>query len=298
VPALQEVRVGEDVRELTWDAFDPLRGQIESEPNDAWSQLRASCQRRMDLKLLVVAVATLVVAQWLHRKTNAALHWWMCVLYGWIAWWLLAINLGWRTLENHHRLEFFWVPAMLCMAAGFLLERQGRSDRSRPLLVLGFLVLAATWVAYTRSGHPLEYVCTLDEEEQVQLSMVTGGAIALLLGWLAQRQGTPLLQRYAAAPYLVSSASVLLSLSALVAERLLLYEILLPVACFVFVILSLALQRKNLLYAGSFYLAVAVFQISQNHFEEEWAWPMALVAIGMALGASSFLLRRFDAQRG
>ena len=297
VPALQEVRVGEEARELRWDVFDPDRGQIESKPDDVWSQVRASSQQRIDLKLLMVAAAALAAARWLHRATQAALHWWMCVLYGWLTWWLLTINLGWRTLEDHHRLEYLWIPALGCMGVGFLLERKGRSDRSRPLLVLGFLVLAGTWVAYTRSGHPLEYVTSLERDELVQLSMVLGGALALLLGWLAQRQGTPLLQRYAAGPYLVSSAAVLLSLSALVAERMFLYEVLLPLACLGFVVLSLALQRKNLLYAGSFYLAVAVFQISQNHFEEEWAWPLALVATGVGLGASSFLLRRFDASR-
>ncbi|MBI2931021.1 MAG: DUF2157 domain-containing protein [Planctomycetes bacterium] len=61
-----------------------------------------------------------------------------------------------------------------------------------------------------------------------------------------------------------------------------LYELLLPAAALAFAILSVPLQIRAFLYAGLAYVAVSVQRLTFNHFEEERAWALSLIASGLA----------------
>lgn len=293
-PFFGEVAVGDLRRELVLLDFDPLTRPAAAASDKPAAQLAAIAAERLDAKLLLVGAGCLVAAVALLRRTGAGLYAWFAVAFGLATWWLLAIQFGWRSLIDAHRIEVIFAAAIAAVAWGFAAERRGRTDTARPLLVLGFVVAAALWSSYADAAYPFAYFLAEPDREVRMWSYMLGGAVSLGIGCLAQRAGTRLLQAYSVIPYLLSPAAVLLSLSSLVAREMLLYEILLPCACFGFVVLAIVLQRKNLLYAGSFYLSVAVFQISSNHFEREWAWPLALAATGAGISAASFLLQRFD----
>src|SRR5205823_5495488 len=132
-------------------------------------------------------------------------------------------------------------------------------------------------------GYPLEYLGPWSHGEAVPLSFVAGGVVALGVALAAERVGTPLLYRYAVAPYVATALGVLPSLSVLVGERLQLYEVVLPLACLAFVGLSVLVQRKNLLYSGGGYVSIAVFQVTRNHFRDAWAWPIVVIATGATM---------------
>ena len=59
-----------------------------------------------------------------------------------------------------------------------------------------------------------------------------------------------------------------------------------------FVARSVLVQRKSLLYAGAGYLSVAVFQITDNHFRDEWSWPLLLMLSGTVLGVIALWSRK------
>jgi hypothetical protein len=193
-----------------------------------------------------------------------------------------------------------------CLAAGLRPDLRGERRDARPFYMLGFLAFALAWTYWAEAGYPAQALLTLSSQEHEALSFVIGGLAALGLAMAADRIATPLLLRYAPFAYLAACAGVLLSLSGLVDRagsrpEYVRYEYILPLACVAFVLLSIRLQRKRLLYAGGGYLAVAAYQITGNHFEGSWAWSAALVAAGVtiiALGYTLPLLARRWQPRG
>ncbi len=246
-------------------------------------------RRALDWKLLLVSLAAVAAGGFLRRMTKSqASYWYLCIAATACFFFVLALN-GWRDLEDHLRAGTFLLFATSMIALGFMVELRNRPLDGRPFYVLGFLLLSAAWYVYAISGYPVLHIGSPPEREQVQLSFIIGGVISFFLGYAAQRAGTPLLSRYSTVPYLVAPSCVLVSLSFLVAQEIRLYEVLLPVACLTFVVLSVAVQRKNLLYSGAAYISVAVFQITYNHFTDKWWWPLTLLLAGGALAAGSLV---------
>lgn len=282
--------------ELTWTRFDPTKSATAAPDDDADAIAAIARLQRLDLKMLLVFATAAAAAAAVHRAMRSSLFWWLGAAYAGIAVWLLELQFGWRELAPEHAAEWVLAPSLVVVLLGMRLDWRGKAEIARPLLVLGFLAMAGSWAFYAQAGWPVRYFAPeWPRLERSALSFVGGGGIAIALGIATDRIGTRLLRSFAAMPFLVSAAAVLLSLSQLVAEKIVVYEILLPIACFAFVVLAIALQRRNLLYAGGGYLVVAVFQISSNHFEREWAWPLALLTIGVGLAVGSRTLRRWDA---
>jgi serine/threonine-protein kinase len=289
VPSLREAAHEGESREATLDRWDPAAAPREG--------LAGALQRTLDRKLLLAAAATLAAGLLLRRRTRSPAFIWFSVAAGlWLTHAALVDAAGWRALPDHERAAAFFPASLALLAAGLLLDRRARPRDARPFYVLGFATLILAWAAFAAEGYPAEYAGPWERGEAEPLSFAAGGLLALALAALAERAGTPLLHRYALGPYLASVAGTLPSLSVLVADRLLLYEVLLPLACLAFVGLSVLVQRKNLLYGGGVYLSVAVFQVTRNHFRDEWAWPLVISASGACLMAGAWALPRLAAR--
>jgi tRNA A-37 threonylcarbamoyl transferase component Bud32 len=282
VPALR----GAAAVEATLDRFELL---ARPEPGPA-----GALARTLDRKLLCVAAAWLAATLALRRATGSPAFIWVGIAAGLALFHFAAVAAGWRGIADHWRAASY-LPAGLALAgAGWPFDRRGRRRDARPLYLVGFAVLALAWIAFAAQGYPLEWLGPWPRGERVPLSFVAGGAIALGLAFTAERGGTSLLLRYAVGPYVAAALGVLPSLSVLVRDRLELYEALLPAACLGFVALSVAVQRKNLLYSGAGYISIAVFQVTRNHFRDEWAWPIVVVATGATLMATAYLVPRIE----
>ena len=60
-------------------------------------------------------------------------------------------------------------------------------------------------------------------------------------------------------------------------------EGLLPVAALVFVFASIPRQMKNFLISGLVFLAIGVYRLQDQVFQQRWLWPVALLACGLGL---------------
>ena len=61
------------------------------------------------------------------------------------------------------------------------------------------------------------------------------------------------------------------------------FEILLPAAACLFVLLSVPKQMKNYLASGMLFLAIGIIRLQQNWLKDHVAWPVTLVAAGLLL---------------
>jgi serine/threonine protein kinase len=289
VPMLREAidpsGTGERV-ELVLADFSPL-AEAENSVDDP---LAALAQRRLDLKLLLTSLAWAAAVAGLHRWTRAPLYLWLLSAAGLLAFLLAATQAGWREWADEWRAFTFLPPAALMLAAGMTLDVRRRPLESLSLVWLGFALGCVAWLAYAAEGYPVRYLGQFSGIEERALSQVLGGLLALGLGVVAMRLPTPGMVRFSVVALLAAPLGVLLALSSLVDERLVFYEVILPLACLGFVSLSILLQRKSLLYTGAGYLAVASYQITRNHFLDDHLWPFLVSGIGAAIVAASLAL--------
>jgi tRNA A-37 threonylcarbamoyl transferase component Bud32 len=250
-------------------------------------------QRTLDRKLLVCCASALASGIFLRRITRSPAFLWFSIVTGLALYYLAAATLGWRHLGEAWRWAVMLPAGALCLGIGIVPDLRDERRDARPFYILGFAALVAAWVNWANAHYPAAAMLALSERELTQLSFAAGGVLALGLAMLADRIATPLLLRYSPFAYLVACAGVLLSLSVLVDRagshaEYRVYEIALPIVCLAFVLLSIVLQRKRLLYSGGGYLAVATYQITHNHFEGKWQWSVALVAAGLAIIALGY----------
>ncbi len=72
------------------------------------------------------------------------------------------------------------------------------------------------------------------------------------------------------------------------------FEVLLPVAACIFVLLSIPKQMKNYLASGMLFLAVGIIRLQQDWLRDHVAWPVTLVLTGLLL---MFLAARYSSIR-
>ena len=72
------------------------------------------------------------------------------------------------------------------------------------------------------------------------------------------------------------------------------FEVLLPAAACLFVLLSIPKQMKNYLASGMLFLAIGIIRLQQNWLKDHVAWPVTLVAAGLLL---MLLAARYSAVR-
>jgi len=226
----------------------------------------------------------------LFRLTRAPSLLWILCVGGTLTYQLAMMQLGWRGWEDQWRAFSFLPLAALMIVLGMRLDLRRYALESLPFVWIGFLVACIAWFAYASRGFPLRHFVELEHGEEPQLSMALGGLVALGLGIVAMRLPTPRMEQFSVVALLTAPVSVLLSLSVLVHDALRTYEVVLPLACFAFVCLSVLMQRKNLLYSGAGYLTIATYQITRNHFLEEPVWPFLVAGIGLSIAVASLVL--------
>jgi hypothetical protein len=206
---------------------------------------------------------------------------------------------------------YLWlIPcASLFMAAGFWLERRRQSDDSRYFYPFA---VAFTWVALTgvASFHD-PYARWLQSvapwtRGQVEYLFILNAGIYLALDRICDWLASPQLRVAGRAFRFVIPGHVLTSLlllglaaserwqqtpanSALRTEARV-FECLLPAAACCFVFGSIPKQMKNFFATGLFFLAVGAVRLQYDLFEDRAAWPLALLASGIALmlGAANY----------
>ncbi len=62
-----------------------------------------------------------------------------------------------------------------------------------------------------------------------------------------------------------------------------LFEVLLPAGAIFFVFASVSKQMKSFFFSGLFYIALSVIQLTYEHFENRFSWPVLLAAAGFVL---------------
>ncbi|HZM00732.1 MAG TPA: DUF2157 domain-containing protein, partial [Planctomycetota bacterium] len=269
-----------EARAIELQRFDLLAGRA--------TGIEGHIQRALDRKLLISCAAALASGLFLRRITRSPAFLWFSIVAGLAVYALAACWLGWRGLDEDWKWAAMLPAGAACLGAGLRPDLRGERRDARPFYMLGFLALATAWGFWAEAGHPAATLLGLSEDENEQLSFACGGLLALGLALLADRIATPLLRRYAPCAYLTACLGVLLSLSMLVDRagsrpEYRVYELVLPLACLVFVLLSIRLQRKQLLYSGGGYLAVVAYQVTDNHFEGSWVWSAGLVATGVGI---------------
>jgi predicted Ser/Thr protein kinase len=72
------------------------------------------------------------------------------------------------------------------------------------------------------------------------------------------------------------------------------FEVLLPAAACLFILLSIPKQMKNYLASGMLFLAIGIIRLQQNWLRDHVAWPVTLVVTGLLL---MFLAARYSSVR-
>ena len=240
-------------------------------------------------------VAAAVALFW----TRAAIFTWMCCILGSLTTWAVYLSfLDWRPLLPHVKALLFFPIGAVLLGLGYGLECSHRvlparkTGWSRAAYITGFVVLLISWFRYAVAKHPGVYFGWEGDEARM-LSFYVGGLLVLVLAILADIADTPALRRLSVAPFVVGGLFSLCPVSALIIihikERPSVWEFTLLLNCAYLIYLSVARQRKNLLYQGSAYLLISVIQITYTHYREDWRLPVCLVLVGSLIMALAIL---------
>ena len=209
------------------------------------------------------------------------------------------------------RFFFYLIPcAALFMAAGLLLERLKLPDDSRcfyPFAVAftlaalsGLATYHEPWAQWLGARLPWTH-------GQIEYLFIANAAAYFALDRLCDRPSFPQVRMVGKAFRFVIPGHVMTSLWLLSftgyaradrAEALTLTW-LLPVAALVFVFASIPRQMKNFLVSGLVFLAIGVYRLQDQVFQQRWLWPAALLAggLGLMLAATNYAPMRVALRR-
>ena len=248
----------------------------------------------LDSLLLTSTLVAVALSLVFFRYFGAPAFVWLIAGWGVVSYFLAFLILDWRNLAYHNRAAVFFAPAVLYMLGGVLWETaklaqpKKQSRCASAMYVIGFGVFGLAWLCYAATGYPAKYIQTWQEPfEIIMLSFYFGGIIAMALALLANLLDTSALRRLAVAPFIVGGALCLFPINFLIGQRMpdtpLDWELSLLGNCVCLIWLSIECQRKNLLYQGSLYLAISIFQVSYTHFSNQWALPISLAVFGLLM---------------
>jgi serine/threonine protein kinase len=240
-------------------------------------------------------LAGLPVCWWLRRFTRAPVFSLMFATTG--AMLCLATLLRMGILDclerDPGRFYFDLIPcAALFMAFGMALERLRHPDDSRYFYPFA---AAFTWAALTGVVTFHEpYARWLNSvapwtRGQLEYLFIGNAGIYFLLDFICDRLHWPQMRTVGKAFRFVIPGHVMTSLLLLgmndqashLEQRI--FEWLLPAAACFFVFRSIPRQMKNYFASGLFFLAIGVFRLQQEVFPNRAAWPITLLATGLAL---------------
>lgn len=255
---------------------------------------------------------------WLRRFTGASVFSLVTAVMGALLCLVTLLRLGFFVWINDDpgRIFFNLIPfAVLFFLLGLLIERLRLPADSRyfyPIAVL-FMLAALSGVAafhepyaeWLRRAFPWT-------RGQVEYLFIINAGIYLFLQMVFERVPTAQMRSVAKAfrffiPGHVLAATWILGLAATEQWQNDLtnsgfrfearfFEVLLPILACLFVFASIPKQMKNFLATGLLFLAIGVVRLQQDLFENQAAWPIALLILGflLMLGAAHYpSVRRF-----
>ena len=268
---------------------------------DWWHTLTKSSNRQSEGhpldSLLLMSVVVAVALSWrFYRDFNAPVFVWLAAGLGVASYFAALLLLDWRNFAEHNRPAVFFAPAAVFMLGGVVWETaklgqpKKQSRCASALYVIGFGISVLAWLLYAATGYPAKYITQWQMPFEIQmLSFYFGGIVAMVLALLANLLDTSALRRLAVAPFIVGGALCLFPINFLIGQHMhdkpLAWELSLLGNCVCLIWLSIECQRKNLLYQGSLYLAISIFQVSYTHFSDQWALPISLAAFGLLMMA-------------
>lgn len=209
--------------------------------------------------------------------------------------------LGLRAQLDAHRIDivagwYLGIGAAL-FGAGMIWDLQRRIRAfALPLYVIGLAVvlIALTLIAgLGPTPHWLGWAPLAQGEElmrQIQYSFAANGMLYLLSGIFANRSAqSALLRRIGTILFWLAPSHVLIPVLRLEDQWPLwgstwtAPELLLPVGALAFIFLSVPRQMKSFFFSGLLYLAIAVQRMTARHFDNVFAWPVALAVTGVVL---------------
>ena len=239
-------------------------------------------------------LAGLPVCWWLRRFTRAPVFSLMFAALSALLCLATLLRLGMLDCLDRDPGRFYFrlIPcAVLFMAAGFGFERRRLSDDSRyfyPFAVAftwaalsGVATFHEPWAAWLKSAAPWT-------RGQIEYLFLINAAIYFLLDRLCDRFSSPQVRTVGKSfrfviPGHVMTSLLLLGINADGRFEARLFEWLLPSAACVFVFASIPRQMKNFFISGLAFFAIGVFRLQQDVFREHAAWPVFLLASGLAI---------------
>jgi hypothetical protein len=190
------------------------------------------------------------------------------------------------------RFYFHLIPCgVLFLAAGYLFENRNHPEDSRYFYPFA---VAFTWAALTGVATFHEpYANWLKQavpwtRGQIEYLFLANAAIYFTLDRICERFPSAQLHNVGKAfrfviPGHVLTSLLLLGLGARGGVEARTFEWLLPATALVFVFASIPRQMKNFFASGLLFFAIGAYRLQQNQFPGRAAWPIGLLAAGLAL---------------
>lgn len=268
------------------------------EPRD---NLLGAIMTNRQLLAAMLAAFMLAAALWRWTRTAAfALIWGLCAIglataifacYGLVAQVRgdhVDIVAGW----------YLWPGAILGAVAVWFDVRSRMRAFAGPLYVMSLIVVLLSVTVIAASGPTPQWLgfVHLNPEDHnlrsklVKYSFMINGALYLAAGFITERSvSSSWLRRIGTLLFWLGPSHVLVPVFRLQGEWPIGTtswtgaELLLPAGALVFVFASVPKQMKSFFFSGLAYLALAVEQLTDRHFQDVLAWPVGLAAGGLAL---------------
>jgi hypothetical protein len=188
---------------------------------------------------------------------------------------------------------------------GMILDRRRFTHYAYSLCIVGLILIIAplSLIASSEStlfGWIWSKPQMLSQEEQIALSFGINGLLYLGLATICRSMRTILQRRLALVLNWLGPLHILGSLRILDSDRVsnehkILYRILLPIASFTFVFVSVPKQMKSFFFSGLGGIASSVHKFTTEHLDKFFAWPVSLIITGIAWMFVSWLVPRWKA---
>ncbi|MCK4623812.1 MAG: protein kinase [Phycisphaerae bacterium] len=194
---------------------------------------------------------------------------------------------------------WYLIPGVAMFILALLFDLRWRlTHLGAPLYVISFglSLIVLTYIAIC--GPTTEWLGLVDLtnengevfERHVKYSFMMNGLLYFILGFLADRsKRSRWLRRLAVILFWVTTSHILVPILLLEDEWAVLPagwtvpELLLPIGALCFIFASVPKQMKSFFFSGLFYVAVSVQRLTARHFEDVFAWPVALAVAGLML---------------
>jgi hypothetical protein len=199
----------------------------------------------------------------------------------------------------------YLIPSAGVFLFGMMLDRKGWGAFAWPLCSIGLAVVIAALTVIAGSAATIFgwlnlHLAFLNKQEMLYLGFLGNGVVYLVLAVVCRKMGTRLQRKISHFLNWITPLHLLIPLWVLDqkgSHHRQIYQALLPAISLAFVLGSVPQQRKSFLFAGLAGLALAVEVLTRTHFKTLFAWPIALITVGMVWMLISWFVPRWRANR-